>query len=383
MTVDSQTIRRLAGLKVDGAVISVYVDLDPSSGFATAEARSTAVNSVLDQAAREVEARDGLPHDQRIALRDDVRSLREHLRRTGFLERGGFAAAPGLAIFRSGLADLLETIPLPRPVPSRVVIGDSPFVEPLVELSDPATWCVLLVNRRTARVFRGSRERLREAGEVRDEVHGQHDQGGWSQARYERSVEKDVADHLKHTAEVLRRALARAPFDHLLIGGPHELMGDVEATLHPELRQRLVGRIDVDVENSGEDDVTRAARPAIEEAGRDSEREAVERIVAGVGAKGRAAAGLGEVLDALNQRRVEILAYEEGFTEPGVVCPRCGWMGPAGPARCPVDGSALEERDDMTEPAVESALAQSARVLVVHHHPDLGPLGRIGAALRF
>jgi hypothetical protein len=89
------------------------------------------------------------------------------------------------------------------------------------------------------------------------------------------------------------------------------------------------------------------------------------------------------VLDALNERRVEVLAFEEGYSEPGVVCPQCGWMGPAGPSRCPVDDTELETRDDMTEPAVESAIGQSARLVVVRHQADLGPLGRIGAALRF
>jgi hypothetical protein len=32
---------------------------------------------------------------------------------------------------------------------------------------------------------------------------------------------------------------------------------------------------------------------------------------------------------------------------------------------------------------VEAALAQDAAVMVVRHHPDLGPLGGIGALLRF
>jgi hypothetical protein len=382
--VDQDTIRRLAELKLgDGAVISLYVNLDPSAGFATAEARSTAFNSALDEAEREVEARDGLPHDARMTLREDVRQLREHLQRTGFLQRGGFAGARGLAVFRSGAADLLETIPLPYPVQSRVVIDQSPFVEPLLGAADTTTWGLLLVNRRTARLFRGSRERLQEVRAVRDNVHGQHDQGGWSQLRYQRSVEKDVADHLKHAAEVVRREFALAPFEHLLLGGPNELMGDVEATLHPDLRQRLAGRIEVDVENSNEADVTRAAGPALERAEREAERAAIDRILAGVGANGRGAAGLAEVLDALNQRRVEVLAYEDGYSEPGGVCPQCAWMGPVGPAKCPADGTKVQHREDMTEPAVESAIAQSARVVVVRHHPDLGPLGRIAAALRF
>jgi hypothetical protein len=51
--------------------------------------------------------------------------------------------------------------------------------------------------------------------------------------------------------------------------------------------------------------------------------------------------------------------------------------------RCPVDDSALGRREDVLETAIEVALGQSADVVVVRHHQDLGPLGGIGAVLRF
>ena len=45
---------------------------------------------------------------------------------------------------------------------------------------------MFLVNRKLARILRGSRERLEEVAYITDDVHGWHDQGGWSQARYQR-----------------------------------------------------------------------------------------------------------------------------------------------------------------------------------------------------
>ena len=42
-----------------------------------------------------------------------------------------------------------------------------------------------------------------------------------------------------------------------------------------------------------------------------------------------------------------------------------------------------EEVDDILEAAIEKALEQSAKVVVVRHHDDLGPLGGIGAVLRY
>ena len=147
----------------EGKVVSLYLNLDPSE-FASGQARSTAINSLLDEAERS--ARDEDP-----AVRRDVQALREHFKQFDF------SGAHGVAVFVCGADDLLETIKLPRSVTNCVVIDDSPYVEPLVEVQSGARYAVVLVNRQTARIFRGSRDRLDQVAVVDDEVHGQHDQG--------------------------------------------------------------------------------------------------------------------------------------------------------------------------------------------------------------
>ncbi|HEX2233976.1 MAG TPA: hypothetical protein VHG69_11510, partial [Thermoleophilaceae bacterium] len=75
---------------------------------------------------------------------------------------------------------------------------------------------------------------------------------------------------------------------------------------------------------------------------------------------------------------------EEGFGAPGTLCRRCGWLGPHGESRCPADGTRLQARDDIAEPAVELALQQSAEVLPLRRRADdLRELGGIGVLLRF
>src|SRR2546421_481846 len=114
-------------------------------------------------------------------------------RAAAYFKGGEFSAegAHALALYVCGPADLFEAIKLPRPVDSRAVIDNSPLVEPLVELGTRGGWCVLLVNRQTARMLRGSRERLGEPAPIEGDVHRQHDHGGSSQSRYQRSGEQD------------------------------------------------------------------------------------------------------------------------------------------------------------------------------------------------
>jgi peptide chain release factor subunit 1 len=375
---DREGLRRLAELRLDRpAVLSLYVDLDPSE-FATPPARATVVRSLLDEAGRRIKELDGLSHDDRVSLE---RSLEQA---DAELQAVNLDGAHGLAVFVSEAADLLETLKLPRPVSRRVAIDRSPFITPLVGLERRERWCVALVNRRDARVLRGSPEGIREVGSVRDDVHGQHDQGGWSQARYQRSVEKEKADHLKHAAAVLFEYFKREPFERLVLGGPHEVLTEFEDTLHPYLKERLGGRIDVDVERAGPDDVPAAAGPLLEELEEAREREALDRLGDGSGPPERAATGLDDVLPSLNERRVETLLLVSGFSAPGTVCPTCNWLGLEGPTRCPVDDTPLERRQDIVEPAVEVALRQSAEVLPLRRHDgELRKRGGVAAVLRF
>ena len=375
-TLTDGELRRLADLRPGHPVLSLYLDLDPRQ-FGTGAARASAIGSLLDDARRRVEDAE-LDHDQRQGLREDVERVERFF-------AGEFSAkgARALAVFCSTRAGLFEAIPLGRPVDTRVVLNHSPYVEPLVQAADGRDWLVVLVNRRDARFLRGGPGRLQEVGALSDDVHGQHDQGGWSQKRFERSVDREVDWHVDNVVEAIERRFKRAPFERLLIGGPEEFVPRFEAKLSHPLRERIAGRVDVDVGNATTDQVLAAAAPCFEAADRARERTALDRLAQGVGAAGRGASELGAVLEALNERRVEILLYEEGFDAPGVACPEHAWLGPEGIDRCPVDGEAPERVDSIMESAVESALAQSAEIVVVRHHEDLGPLGRVGAVLRF
>jgi peptide chain release factor subunit 1 len=374
---DRDVLRRLADLRLDRpAVLSLYLGLDPSE-FATPPARATAIRSLIDDAERRVKDAGGLEHDDRVQLERALERAREAL------EAAGADGAHGVAVFAAESLDVFEVVKLPRAVPNRVAIDRSPMVGPLVGLEQRERWCVALVNRQVGRVFRGSPEGLRETRSLEDEVHGRHDQGGWSQARYQRSVEKEKEDHLRNVADLLLTYVKRRPFEKLVVGGPSELVAGFEDKLHPYVKERLAGRIEVDVENTNADDVLAAAGPLLEELEDTRERDALERLGEASRSGGRAAAGLDDTLAALNERRVEILVMDERFAAPGTTCLECGWVGPAGVDACPADGTPLEQREDIAEAAVELALRQSADVLPIRRRRDeLGDAG-VGALLRF
>jgi peptide chain release factor subunit 1 len=371
-------LRRLAEANTgDAKVLSLYLNLDPRE-FATPPARSTEVRSLLDRAGRLVREAQDLTHEQRESLKRDLERVAFEIG-----NGAGTKGAHGLAIFSCSAAGLFEILRLSEPVDHEPVISDAPYVAPLSSIGEPENWCVVLVNRRSARLFCGSREALHEVALVEDDVHRQHDQGGWSQANYQRSVDKDVQDHLKHVAEVVFLQMKSKLPKGVIVGGPQETLNDFEATLHPYLRERLAGRIDIDVENTSVEDVRRTAAERISAAAREREDKALARLAGLFGTNGRAASGLADVLNAVHEQRVEVLLVDRGYTAPGVCCPQCGFLGGEGFAECPADGTRTERRDDVVEAAIERAITQSADVHIVRDRPELASHGHIAAILRF
>jgi peptide subunit release factor 1 (eRF1) len=247
-----------------------------------------------------------------------------------------------------------------------VHIDQRPILEPVMGFEDQGTWCVLLVTRDTARIFRGGPSGIRQVYEVASDVKNQHSAGGQSQARFERSVEREVEWHLERVTGLLFRHFKRRPFDHLVVGANNEaLRPALTDETHAYLLERTRAWIDIDEKLAGPDEVFEAVQEVMDAHLEDEERALFERYASGQGASGRAVDGVPPVLAALVEQKVETLLVREGADAPGTKCVTCGWLGPAGPARCPVDETTLDTVDNIVEPAIQFAIQQAATVHVV------------------
>ncbi len=173
-----------------------------------------------------------------------------------------------VAVFASEQADLFESLTLPRSVPNQVAIGRSPLVGPLARLERRERWCVALVNRRDARIFRGSPESLQ--GDRADP------RRGLRPARPGRLVPVPLSARHREGEGRPPEAHGRgadAPLQAPAVRASDR--GRARARWWPTssrssthyLQERLAGRIEVDVEHSNADAVLEAARPADRRAG--------------------------------------------------------------------------------------------------------------------
>jgi peptide chain release factor subunit 1 len=361
--IDERLLRRLREESpAKGPIVSLYLDLDLTR-FSTPEARDSQINSLLTEA-----------HRIDPAARDIAMRIRHEL------DAGRPAdGAPGLAVFAAD--NWLRIIQLPRKVEHSVWVSDVPMLEPLAEMMELETWAVWLVNRRTARIMLGTPERLTEVEEIEDVVHGKHHAGGWSQARYQRSVEQDVDNHLKHAAERLDAVFKRTHFDLLVVAPEEEIKSRVIDALPPEVAPLFVDTLDVDIENSKPDEVADRLKQIVERRDAFREKEAIEQLAERLAKNARATQGTAGVLTALNEQAVEILLYDPGTHPSGTHCPTCGLLDHQA-KECPLDGTKMDVHEDMLDLILDRAVAQSGELLPIKHH-KLDVKDGIAALTRF
>lgn len=352
-TVTGDLLRELAVfLARDGCALSLYLDLAPSEAatIPAAEARFRAALSAAEKAAdRHVDG-----HDCRLAVRADLARIRAWWAYE--FERGGVR---GLALFASSSADFFHAVPLAEPVQTAFRIGHHLYLAPLVDRwrGDGAT--VAVVSREQGRIYRLHEGRLEEIVDQTEEQPGQHEQGGWSQARYRRHIENLVANHLRTVGDVLDRRLRGG--GELVLVLPEELRSEFVEKLSLNARAAIVGYATAE-SHAGPNELVAAVRPVLDEVDARRHRAALERLDEELGRGGRATAGWDDTLAAAADGMVDTLLLSDAGARPVWQCAEC-LRAFAEDGTCPIDGIALTERVDGDDIAIHTTLKGGGDVL--------------------
>ncbi len=363
------TIRILAAFQSpDAPVVSLYLDVDGRR-----RPRPQEYERQLDRMVRDAlsSSNGGRP-----AARD-LERIAAHVRRG--LDR---SRVRGLALFSCEAAGLWQAVELPMPVCDQLVVNRSPQVAQLERLSqEHDRFGVLLADRQRARVL------VIEMGEVAHEAalfdelpRHEDDRGEWDKDHVHGHQAVAAQHHLRRAGQLAFSVLKRTGFDHLVLSGPDEVLAELERELHSYLRDRIVARLSIPT-TAGDEEVRQAVLRIEEEVERERESALVASLRDRLGT-GTAVAGLGGVLGALLERRVQTLVVSAGFETAGWRCPRCAALTERG-RNCPVCSSRMDLLDDVVEEAVADAVLRSCEVVTCVDSADLDVMGRIGALLRY
>ena len=372
-----EQLRELAGFRAEkGWAISLFVGLDPSD-VPTPAAVETKVNAQLSEAQRLAEEKKGtMSRDQREAVKADLERIRAWFD-DGFDRQG----AHGVAVFAASLDNFWSTLLLPDPILDGVRVDTELSLAPLASHVGRDGALVAAVGRERGQVFRLRNGALVEIADQSEDVPGRHDQGGWSQARFERHIDEIVERHFREVAATLDRCTRRLRGVPIVLIGAEDNRAEFESLLSKETHDCLAGWATAEAHADGPA-LLEVARPVIDEWWRTREAQLLERWREEAGRNGRAASGWEATLEAASDGRVELLLVQSGVDHEAYQCPQCGRAQLAN-GSCPLDGTTLESRDDGLDLAVHKTLTHGGTVHVVRDRDDLGPVGGMAALLRF
>jgi peptide chain release factor subunit 1 len=371
-------LRELAGFRAQqGCAVSMYLNLDPREVPTAADVEARA-NSLISETQRILDDRkSSLGREQREALKRDIERI-ESWFDDGFDRQG----VRGIAVFAAGLDGLWSTVRLPDAVADDVRIAGELYLAPLARLvgrSDGVL--VAAVGRERGQVFKLEGGELMEIADDTEDVPGRHDQGGWSQARYERHIDEIVERHWRRVAETLDRCVRARRGARVVLVGAEDMRSDFESMLPNDVKGCLLGWTTAEAHADGPQ-LLEAARPVIEAWWEQRETQLLERWREEAAKNGRASTGWEQTLEAASDGRAELLLVQDGADEPAYQCPRCG-RAQISNGSCPLDGTTLEPRESGLDLAVHQTLAHGGTVQVIRGRRDLEPVGGVGALLRY
>ena len=351
---DVDLVRSLAAFRAErGLAVSCFLGLDPAA-VPTASELETHLASLVGEARRLVqEAAGTLGHEDARHVREDVERIASFLE-----EEVDRAGARGVALFVSGADDVWEEVRLPLPVDDAVHLSTTFVLAPLLESLERDRELILAaVGRDRGTIWRSRSGRVREVEDRSRDGQGQHGQGGWSQARYARSLDREALEHMEDVAEAIGELIPQGSDAFLVVACAEEQRNAFEELLEPHVRDALLGWADVEAHADSDALLADAERLLDERLAREREQLLESWREERGQRSGRAAASWDEALAAAWDGRVESVLLD-GRSHDAWECPTCG-RGRAEAGACVVDETPLE-------PAHGGALELVVRATLLH-----------------
>ena len=369
-------LKRLIGLDTSPYLtVSLYLDVDGRK-FPNREFEIRLKDLVRRQAA----ALAGQPDEVRTAAESDLRRVERYI--VSEFIRG---SSRMVAVFACEPAGVFEVFTGSFSLKSRLTLNHRPYITPLLTAwAGSPTALVVLSDRAMARYFLFESGRLAELGRLADEVPAQVRKSGWkgySERNIERHIDEHVQWHLKNVAEECRHYYELYAPDVVILGGPGEILPDLERWLPATIQRKLGPTLGFHYESGHLKEIQDAVQRTLVSYEAEHQRRIVQQVLEKQ--PHGATTGVEPTLDALNAFRVATLVFDADINFQGYRCSDCGYLA-TNMDRCPRCQKPMELEPDLLPETLELAIQQAADLVPLHGTTDLTKrIRRVGALLRY
>lgn len=365
--VNENELRELARFIVPNAVVSLYLNTDPTA--ATRDAYRLRLRNLLKE----------IGHPQ------DVDAIENYFTKT--YDWNG----RGVAVFSCAPQNFFRAFPLALPVPDLLHISDRPSLGVLARLVDSyGGYGVILVDKQGARAFSFHLGTLREQEGVLGEAVKQVKRGAASTVVGGRGMNVGVSRHvdevidrnMKDSADFAVKFFEDARIRRILIGGTDDNVAQFRGLLPKAFQSLIVGTFPMSM-TANQNEVLAKAMQIGAEADAKRENSMVEDLITRSARGTDAVIGLDDTLQAANTDRINTLVVLQGYQQPAYRCRNCSYLTPKPHRTCANCGGEMYQIPDVIDVAVSRTLRKGGNVEVLQAHPGLDKAGKLGAFLRF
>ncbi|MEO7137754.1 MAG: hypothetical protein ABI037_08550 [Gemmatimonadales bacterium] len=324
-----------------------------------------------------------LGRDERLAIERDLTRVLDYLGHPRDLPH-----TPGLAIFACEELGLLEAAPMTRVHRTRLMLDDTPWIGELVasgERTQPIL--TIVIDRAHARFFevtamgRTELACLTAASTRGGKFHSDRgDAPGWGEHDYHRRLEQERHRHYANVVQRVEELLRTGPFRGIVLAGPMDHTSALARFLPDGIADRLLGTAKLNPTAISAAELQATSLSLAEEHSRKIMGTELMALEDAVGS-GWALNGPRETLRALHRGQVRTLFIRDDLEGRGFRCSATGRLALT-KGDCRAEGQPQAVRD-LVDEAIEEALRQRVRVVIVPDCAGAKAVDGLAATLRF
>jgi len=229
-----------------------------------------------------------------------------------------------MAVFSATGRGFLLTLPAVEPYENRLVVGEEPFVVPLLEADFRRRgYLVVLTDTHRARWYAAGRGGSRVLGAIDEAVPKKQRSAGERWGKQQANIERHRRDHILHFRKELARRVDEAwseyPYQGIILLGEHELLEQFRNLLPARLSSRVV-HMAPHSWTEDEAEIDEEVRAVLTTAHEVEENRVLAELDRRLREATAVAAGPQEVIDALRDGQVAALILGP---DPGAAASRC------------------------------------------------------------
>lgn len=261
---------------------------------------------------------------------------------------------------------------------------DRPYVFPLVHLiAQNPTFAVLSADTNAAHIFVFKRGHTIKREDIANTKTNRTEVGGWSQARYQRHIENFHQQHAKEAIEELEKLVRAEKIDRIVLTGDQAVIVPMLREAMPkELNEKVIASLPLNV-NTPEHEIATAAAAAVEEHGKEAEKETTDNLFEVNYDGGTGVAGMEPTLAALLNGQVQELYLS---SNPDDIVYRTGDIKVLLKDYAPGLNEDLPDPNEkifMLDELIRQAARSADKITFIEDPQLLKQVGGVGALLRY